>query len=75
MSWNYRIVASRIGNDSNDDIFGVREVYYDDDGEIQFVTTGRLTIGGETIDDIKQTILLIQEGLNKPVIDITSLVA
>lgn len=61
--WNYRVMLDRSGR------VGIREVYYNNDGEIVDWTTERMDPWGETIEELKLDLDKFNEALDKPVLD------
>ena len=68
MSWNYRIVRQ---NTKYDDCFsfGIHEAYYRPDGKLVSLTENPISLNESTIDGLKQTISMVQDCLNKPIVD------
>ena len=71
MTWNYRIIkhlATDPENTSNEDYFGLYEVYYNEDGTIMSRTTDALIIG-DTIDEIGETLDMMKRDIeNRPLL-------
>ena len=69
-NWNYRVVK-RIWNHKYlhepMELFDICEVYYDENGDIDYMTEGLIT--EESIDDLRKTFQWMLESLDKPVID------
>jgi len=69
-NWNYRVVK-RIRNHKYlhepQELFDICEVYYDDNGEIDYMTDAYIT--EHSIEDIRETLQWMLESLDKPVID------
>lgn len=61
MSWNYRIVEVDGG-------FELHEVYYDDDGKPE-ARTADYIIYGETVDEIREALLMMLRDIEKPVLN------
>lgn len=63
--WNHRIV-----NRSNEygPFFTIEEVYYDDDGSVRGHTEN-LCVGGESLEELKQTLEWMLKCLNDPIIE------
>ena len=68
--WNYRVVK-RIWNHKYlhepMELFDICEVYYDENGDIDYMTDSLIT--EESIDDLRKTLQWMLESLDKPVID------
>ena len=63
-SWNFRVI-------SEDKRFGglsIHEVHYEH-GDLQSCTENPVTVGGDTIDDIKKTLELMSLALEKPILN------
>jgi hypothetical protein len=71
MLWNYRVIVKDTidltGVIFKD--FAIHEVYYEDDGSIKFITTDPITIDGESLEDLKESISMVQGALDKPIIE------
>lgn len=65
--WNYRVTVDRSALPQ----YAIREVYYREDGSIEGWTVDPRDLTGESIEDIKADLELIQSAFSKPVIDIT----
>lgn len=65
-TWNYQILADV---DKNNQIyFQVHEAYYNKDGKPDGYSENPITIGSETIDDLKWTVDRIKECFNKSIL-------
>lgn len=62
MSWNFRLVRE-------DDIISLREVYYDDAGNPEMVTTGEVKIYADLGEDVVWYQEHMSKGIMKPVLD------
>lgn len=65
MVWNYRIVKSTL---EGEDTYSMREVYYNEEGGVEFITMDPVTICGDDVEDIKSVLDMMAEGLSKPVL-------
>lgn len=65
MSWNYRVVKQ---DDHGTPLYGIYEVYYNDVGKANGVTESPIRIYEESVDDLKKTLILIEEALTKEVL-------
>jgi hypothetical protein len=67
--WNYR-VTKKFYSDPDTWVYGIREVYYNDDGEIERWT--KYTVGpyGNTVDELVADIANFVAALAKPVVEI-----
>lgn len=69
MSWNYRVCKESF---PDEDSFTVREVYYDESGQING-WTDPVGIYGETFEDLKGALELYAGAFEKPVVDLDKL--
>ena len=67
MSWDYRVVITR--DDSNNEHYGVHEVYYNDNGNIRDCTQTSCEPYGETLEELKDNILQMRAAFLEPVIE------
>jgi len=65
MSWNHRVIASRDAK-TKEFYFQIHEVYYDDDGKPKAHTAEPVSVGGNTLQDIRWTLNRMQEATKKP---------
>lgn len=66
MSWNYRIL--RHPNESDEEVYGIHQVYYNDAGEV-INWTERPSIVGGSIEEILRVLEQIRDATFKPIID------
>jgi len=73
MSWNYRVIYIPKDGDSifDDDQFVIREVFYNDDDEIEFWTEEDASPFGETFEELADDFDLMQEAFEKPILMLT----
>jgi len=73
MTWNYRVVFIPKSSDSifDDDQFVIREVYYDENDEIEFWSEEDSTAFGETFEQLADDFDLMQEAFEKPILMLT----
>ena len=62
MSWNFRLVK-------DDDVIYMREVYYDDAGNPEMMTTGEVKIFCDIGEDVSWYQKHMAEGILKPVLE------
>ena len=67
MTWNYRIMKSY--PDSRDAWYSIREVYYNNDGEVTDWTVEEIAPESETIEGLLEMIQLMRNCLDKPILD------
>ncbi len=65
-AWNYRVIKTS-GHESNV-IYQIIEVYYDDDGVIEYWSAKPDAAGGEDLEGLKDDLLHQLEALDKPVL-------
>ena len=68
--WNYRIVKRIWYNKLHEDhqeMFDLREVYYDENGDVDYMTDAYIT--EHSIEDMRETLQWMLESLEKPVIE------
>jgi len=68
--WDYRIVKRIWYNklhEDHQDMFDLCEIYYDENGDVDYITEPYIT--EHSIEDMKETLKLMLESLDKPVID------
>lgn len=72
MSWNYRIVKTREGPAGQEqDIYTIREVYYDEDGEIKGWTENPCHPFGETWMECADDHAIMGRAIGMPIVDVT----
>lgn len=59
MSWSYRVVKK-------EDIYGIHEVYYDDDGKPDMCTENSITMDADSADDLEWMIKQFKIAMNQP---------
>lgn len=65
-TWNYRVIKT-LDNEA-DVIYQIIEVYYDEDGAIEYWSAQPDAAGGEDLDGLKDDLLHQLEALDKPVL-------
>ena len=63
MTWNYRVIKT---TDGDNPWYEIREVYYDQVGKPMGHCSA--TAGGETVDEIKECMKMMESALTKAVI-------
>lgn len=68
-TWEFRVATKDVtyGEDTIKE-YGLVEVYYDDKGEVEFNTDFKDPNGWEELEDLKATIVRMQQAFDKPVI-------
>jgi len=67
MSWNYRVVIKR--DDSNNEHYGIHEVYYDDEGRSCDCTTTPCDPYGDTLQDLKDSVVQMLGAFLEPTLE------
>jgi len=75
MSWNHRVVRRIYPNTHMDDsiLYEIYEVYYRKDGTTEGLTEQPISIGEESLEDLKTTLQRITKCLDNPIIDYDTL--
>ena len=66
MTWNYRVVKKTYMGDT---LFGIHEVYYDDDGNPDMVTVQPVGIVGDDIHELRREYVYYLRALLRPALD------
>ena len=81
MTWNYRVACKKLevkidlSNDIYEEIcFGIVETYYNDEGEITFISENFQEPYGETLEELKTSFNMMKEAFELPVIDLDNIV-
>jgi hypothetical protein len=69
MSWNYRV--TRVKGETDDYAYGIREVYYAEDGAIQGWTAKEVPLYGDSWSELVHAHALMGGAFDRPVIDVT----
>ena len=64
MSWSYRVVKK-------EDIYGIHEVYYDDDGKPDMCTENPIIMDADSADDLEWMIKQFKIAMNQPWLNYT----
>jgi len=64
MSWSYRVVKK-------EDIYGIHEVYYDDDSKPDMCTENSITMDANSADDLEWMIKQFKIAMNQPWLNYT----
>jgi hypothetical protein len=67
MHWNYRVVKKIYSDGSKE--YSVREVHYNDAGEICGYTADPVDLANETLEDLKEYIQWCLNCLDKPILE------
>mgnify|MGYP001235108570 CR=1 FL=1 len=65
--WNHRVLAHKDGEDW---FFQIHEVYYNDEGKPISYTTNAISVGAESIKDIKWVLKEMKKSLEKPILSV-----
>lgn len=63
--WNYRIVKTRIGDE---DYYGIYEVYYDADDNLEMRTEDRIGPSGSSMDEVRADMRMMMQAFLKPIL-------
>ena len=63
--WNHRVIQRIVGDEVE---FGIHEVYYNDDGDVEGYTEQPVRVYGETLDELRETLERMLRCLDHPVI-------
>jgi hypothetical protein len=66
--WNHRVIKTK---DGVDDWYAIHEVFYDKGGNVDGITKEPISVGGNTIEELKWTLTKMLESLDKDIIDET----
>jgi hypothetical protein len=71
--WNYRILHCRVRslNDEFEDVYGIHEVYYGEDGTPRAVTVNAVGPHGETLDEFTADFQRYARALDRPALEMT----
>ena len=67
MSWNYRILAHKDGEDW---FFQIHEVYYDKERKPNSYTANGISVGAESVEGINWVLGKMKECLDKPILSV-----
>lgn len=67
MGWNHRVIK-KVEKDDTQVWYGIHEVYYDKDGNVDGYTMEPRRLLGENIDELRWTLEKMIEALEKPVL-------
>ena len=65
MSWNYRVLKSK---DGDDDWYQLHEIYYDKSDIVNGWVKAGATVHGNSIDDLRDTLSNMLEALDKDIL-------
>jgi hypothetical protein len=68
MTWGYRVFLIPAGSVLGQDAYVIREVYYDENDQIEFWSEENVFPVGESEDDLWDDLQLIGEAFQRPVI-------
>lgn len=73
--YDYRVVQHDCGEYFYDrlEYYDIREIYYDDYGDIMGVSEDPIFPNGDTIDDLRKDLKLAQDALKKPILKYSDL--
>ncbi len=75
MHWNYRVVRKYTPEPGNfeDYSYAIHEAHYKKNGSVEAVTENDIAACGESVEDVKWHLDMMQKALTKPVIDYDTL--
>ena len=69
MTWNYRVLAREYKfSNEIETTFSIHEVYYNDDGVPEMCTEDAVSVVGDNLAEISDTLLWMQKALKKPIL-------
>lgn len=73
--WNYRVGGRPDPDypDIPDSLYAIHEVYYDDNGEVEFYSAGAQMPLGEDLEDLANDFAAMAEAFNRPVLDLNEI--
>lgn len=73
--WNYRLVREQIElpNKSVQELYEIREAYYDEKGKIYAITADGIPAHGETPEEALESLEMIRKAFEKPVVNATDI--
>lgn len=66
MTWNHRVVRKHYEDETQ---LGIHEVFYDADGVPEMVTVEPVGVGGDTLEELVQTLSWMQKALGEPILE------
>ncbi|OCG00873.1 hypothetical protein [Gilliamella sp. wkB112] len=67
-AWNYRVMDSHLNG------LGIYEVYYDEDGNINYFSNNAVSPRGDSLEELKKDLLLYMEALERPILNYDKLI-
>lgn len=68
--WNYRVVVrSQEGVHGNTAVYGIHEVFYDEDGKPESVSVDPVSIVAESVEEVKSELAMQARALESPVLN------
>ena len=68
MGWNHRVIAKTYEDEI---FFGIHEVYYNEDGIPDMCTLTPVSVGGNNLQEIVESLNLMRLALVKPILHFT----
>ncbi len=70
MTWSYRVIRKQIRvGEAFEDYYAVHEVFYDKENMPDSVTMDPISVGGDTLEEVKITYLQMAEAFEQPVLE------
>ncbi len=66
MSWNHRVM--RFPDPLHEEWLEIHEVYYDDNGQHTMYTEEAVSVAGEAIEELRETLSRMEKALNQPIL-------
>jgi len=66
MTWNHRVVRKRYEAEV---LLGIHEVFYDDEGVPDMVTVDPVSVCGETLKELEETLDWMLKALGQPILE------
>jgi hypothetical protein len=68
MTWNYRVFLLPSASALEEDLYVIKEVYYNEDDEIEFWSEGNMTPMGNSVEDLEEEMNKFYEAFSEPVL-------
>lgn len=69
MTWDYRVLAKEYkGFNETEILFGIHEVYYNDDGEPDMCTEDAVAVIGDNLAELVQTLDWMRKAFLRPIL-------
>jgi hypothetical protein len=68
MTWNYRVFLIPSASALEEDLYVVKEVYYNEDDEIEYWSKDSVAPVGSTVEDLEEELNKFYEAFSEPVL-------